>query len=201
METNKFDKDFWDNKYQLNKLGWDMGAVSPPLKEYIDQIQDRDISILLPGAGNSYEAEYLHTHGFCNVDVLDISKKPLENLKSRVKDFPTSSLIHADFFDWNKSYDLIIEQTFFCALDPSLRTKYAVKVNSLLKPNGKLVGLLFDFPLTEAGPPFGGSKAEYLKTFDPRFEIKTLEPCYNSINPRLGNELFIIFEKKFDLHE
>lgn len=178
-----------------------MGSVSPPLKQYADQLDDKDISILIPGAGNSYEAEYLHTSGFSNVDVLDISTAPLENLRSRIPDFPQKRLIRSDFFEWQKSYDLILEQTFFCAIEPRLRNAYAKKMHELLNPKGKLVGLFFDFPLTESGPPFGGSYQEYLNTFEKWFDIHVLERCYNSIKPRSGNELFLIFEKKNHLDE
>ena len=200
--TSKFDSQYWTAKYEANQLGWDMGSVSPPLKAYIDQLErDKDISILIPGAGNSYEAEYLHEQGFLNVDVLDISPAPLENLRSRVPDFPQERLIRTDFFERQKTYDLILEQTFFCALEPGLRPAYAQKMHELLNPKGKLVGLFFDFPLTESGPPFGGSYKEYLKTFEKWFDIKVLERCYNSIKPRSGNELFLIFEKKIHLDE
>ena len=201
MKTSKFDARYWTDKYMTNQLGWDMGSVSPPIKSYVDQLYTKDLSILIPGAGNSYEAEYLHAQGFSNVDVLDISPAPLENLLSRIPDFPKDHLVETDFFDWNRTYDLILEQTFFCALEPRLRNAYAQKMNELLKPGGKLVGLFFDFPLTEAGPPFGGSYQEYVDTFEKWFEIRVLERCYNSIQPRLGKELFLIFEKKTNLDE
>jgi thiopurine S-methyltransferase len=113
-----------------------------------------------------------------------------------VPNFPNSQLIHQDFFAFQGTFDLIIEQTFFCALDPSLRKEYAKKMHSLLKSNGKLVGLLFDFPLAEEGPPFGGSKEEYLSYFKPYFSIEILESSYNSIPPRAGRELFIKLIKK-----
>jgi SAM-dependent methyltransferase len=104
--------------------------------------------------------------------------------------------VQSDFFDHQDSYDLILEQTFFCALSPSLRNDYVTHMHRLLKSGGKLVGLLFQFPLTESGPPFGGSATEYLDRFEPLFSIQTLETCYNSIPPRQGNELFFIFNKK-----
>ena len=66
---------------------------------------------------------------------------------------------------------------------------------ALLNPNGKIVGLLFDFPLTSDGPPFGGSKEEYIPYFKPLFNIEILERCYNSISPRAGRELFFKFQK------
>lgn len=67
---------------------------------------------------------------------------------------------------------------------------------SLLNPKGKLAGLLFDFPLTNEGPPFGGSKTEYINLFSNSFYLKTLEIAHNSIKPRENKELFFIFEVK-----
>lgn len=191
----ELDKTFWENRYQNQQTGWDIGSVSEPLRVYIDTLQNTSISILIPGAGNSYEAEYLFKKGFKNVDVIDIAAQPLKNLQARVPEFPKENLFQTDFFDWNKTYDLILEQTFFCAITPALRPAYAKKMTQLLRPNGKLAGVLFDFPLTENGPPFGGSSEEYQNYFEPYFNIKKLETCYNSIKPREGNELFIIFEK------
>jgi thiopurine S-methyltransferase len=191
----ELDKAFWEERYKNQSTGWDIGAISEPLKVYIDSLENPSISIMIPGAGNSYEAEYFYYKGFKHVDVIDIATQPLKNFQSRVPDFSEENLIQSNFFDWTKSYDLILEQTFFCALDPVLRSAYAKKMSQLLNPNGKLAGVLFDFPLTETGPPFGGSREEYLSYFEPYFKIKKLERCYNSISPRAGNELFIIFEK------
>lgn len=191
----ELDKTFWEERYKNQSTGWDIGTISEPLKTYIESIKDTSISILIPGAGNSYEAEYLYQKGFKNIDVIDIAAQPLKNLKARVPNFPEENLIQINFFDWCKTYDLILEQTFFCALDPTMRPAYAKKMAQLLKPKGKLAGVLFDFPLTESGPPFGGSLEEYQNYFDPYFKIKKFEKCYNSILPRAGKELFIIFEK------
>ena len=195
MKNQKLDQEFWSQKYQTNQLGWDIGEVSPPIKAYIDQLIDKDVSILIPGAGNAYEAAYLYEQGFKNVTVLDIAEEPLANLKERAPAFPEQQMLQEDFFIHDGQYNLIFEQTFFCALDPSLRVDYIDKMKSLLKPGGKLVGLLFDFRLDSVGPPFGGSEDAYTIDFKKRFRLKTLAPCYNSIKPRLGKELFIIFEK------
>lgn len=189
-------KEYWENRYKSNETGWDTGTITEPLKAYFDQIENKNLKILLPGAGNSYEYEYLINKGFTNVTVIDIAKQPLENIKKRMPFYRKHQLVEDDFFNLNQNYDLIIEQTFFCALPPQLREKYVEKTHSLLNKNGKLAGLLFKFPLTEVGPPFGGSKEEYLKLFSNLFEIKILETSYNSIKPREGNELFFIFTKK-----
>lgn len=187
---------FWSSRYRDGLTGWDLGAVSTPLKEYIDQLKNKKLKILIPGAGNSYEAEYLFKSGFSNVYIADISNEPLKNFRQRVPDFPKEHILHTDFFKIEQHFDLILEQTFFCALPVEKRPLYARKLSELLSKNGKLAGVLFSFELTENGPPFGGSREEYLKYFQKYFEIEVLEECYNSIKPRQGNELFIKFRKK-----
>lgn len=193
---NKFTKEFWTKRYQDNETGWDVGTISTPLKEYIDQLKDKDIKILIPGAGNAHEAEYLFTKGFTNVTVIDISELPLKNLQKRLPDFPKENLILTDFFEHKGQYDLIIEQTFFCALDPSFRKQYVAKMLELLKPKGKLVGVFFTDPIDTDHPPFGATKEEYARLFKDGFQFKTCEECVNSIPPRMGRELFINFVKK-----
>ena len=193
MDLNK---NFWDLRYQNNETGWDIGYISTPLKKYIDQLTDKNIKILIPGGGNSYEAEYLHNLDFKNVFVVDISPTALTNLKNRVPDFPKNHLINIDFFKLNNSFDLILEQTFFCVLTPKLRDNYVLKMNQLLRPNGKLVGLLFNIPLNKDRPPFGGTKKEYLFYFKTYFKIEIMELSYNSISERTNIELFIKLIKK-----
>ena len=196
MMTTKLNKEYWENRYVENNIGWDTGKITTPLKEYIDQIKNKNLKILIPGAGNGHEFEYLCKNGFTNIYVNDIAKQPLENIKKRMPEINENKLILDDFFNLDDTFDLILEQTFFCALEPKLRLKYVSKIVSLLVPKGKIFGLLFKFPLTNEGPPFGGSKEEYMILFKNNFNIKTLETAYNSIKPRENNELFFIFEKK-----
>lgn len=185
------DKNFWNNRYAGNQTGWDVGAPTTPLKEFIDTLEDKSIRILIPGCGNAYEAEYLHGQGFENVFVIDIAPLALEGFKKRAPHFPEDHLFCGDFFEHTGQYDLILEQTFFCALNPELRSDYAKKMHELLVSKGKLAGVMFCFELTEKGPPFGGSAEEYRGYFEEYFEIVSLEECKNSIKPRLGNELWV----------
>jgi len=191
----KLNKDYWSSRYQQKNTGWDLGQVSPPIKAYIDQLTDNNIKILIPGGGNSYEAEYLFSQGFKNIFVIDLALEPLNNLLFREPNFPKEQLIQGDFFELEEQFDLVLEQTFFCALPPTYRTDYATKMNNLLKTGGTLSGLIFDTEFEKQGPPYGGSKAEYITYFNPYFKIKTIETCYNSIAPRQDKELFFIFKK------
>jgi hypothetical protein len=193
MKKNKMN--YWEERYQKGETSWDAGKITTPLKEYIDQIKNKDLKILIPGAGNGHEFDYLVNNGFKNVHVIDIAASPLENIAKKNPEYK-SNLIHDDFFNLEEKFDLVIEQTFFCALSPILRNEYAEKMYEILTSSGKIIGLLFDFPLTSEGPPFGGSKHEYQILFSPKFKIRTLERAHNSIKPRENKELFFIFESK-----
>lgn len=183
-------KNFWDKRWQNQNTGWDLGEVSPAIKNYIDQLENKELKVLIPGAGNAYEAEHLISQGFTNITVIDIAPTLIAQLKEKHKDTEALTLIEGDFFEHEGQYDLIIEQTFFCAIDPSIRDAYVDKMYKLLKPKGKLVGLLFNRDF-EGGPPFGGSKQEYEKRFKKKFTINKLEECYCSYPARKDAELWL----------
>jgi methyl halide transferase len=188
-------KEYWNNRYLQHQTGWDIGTVSTPLKEYIDQLSDKSISILIPGGGNSYEALYLLEQGFTDITVIDLAPSVTEKLELQTAAYKSNiKIVTGDFFEFNGSYDLILEQTFFCAIDPALRISYVTKMSELLKPQGKLVGVLFNRAF-EGGPPFGGSEKEYRALFASTFHQIRMEPCYNSIPPRLGSELFVVLSR------
>ena len=187
----KLNEKYWSDLYKKNQTGWDIGYISPPIKEYIDQLTDKSIKILIPGAGKAYEIEYLHNKGFTNCFLLDFSEEPINEFIRRVPSFPKDHILKEDFFAHKGNYDLIIEHTFFSSIKPSLREKYVETVYRLLNKKAKLIGLLFKICFTNNYPPFGGNKKIYTELFSKFFSIYTLETSYNSIKPRNGNELFI----------
>jgi SAM-dependent methyltransferase len=189
------DQEYWDKQYTSNSTGWDLGKVSPPIKEYIDTLENKNTNILIPGCGNTYEAEYLLEKGFTNVTVIDIAPTLVNRLQKKFKNNPNIKIVLGDFFEHKGQYDLVIEQTFFCALPPALREQYVRKMHQLLSNNGKLVGLLFNKKF-EGGPPFGGSKAEYEFLFKNYFYFNKMDLCQNSIAPRANSELFFELKKK-----
>lgn len=193
MQSKTISSGYWDNRYKNNETGWDIGFPAPVLKDYIDQLSDTSLSILIPGCGNAYEAEYLLAQGFTDVTLIDIVPSVTANLEKKFA--PNIGkhirIVTGDFFNHDGKYDLILEQTFLSALDPSLRSQYVDKMRSLLKKGAHLTGVLFSTVFDEEGPPYGGTREEYKKMFGNKFLIKSLEPCYNSIERRMGNEVFI----------
>ncbi|MBX9806712.1 MAG: methyltransferase domain-containing protein, partial [Flavobacteriaceae bacterium] len=103
-------QEYWEAQYKTNATGWDLGKVSPPIKEYIDTLEDKNSSILIPGCGNSHEAEYLLSQGFTNITLIDIAPTLVENLQKKFKNYPNIKIVLGDFFEHKGQYDLVIEQ-------------------------------------------------------------------------------------------
>ena len=205
---NILNKDYWQQRYENGDTGWDVRTVTTPIKKYIDHLGtvenvDKNMKILIPGAGSGHEAAYLWESGFRNVYVCDWAEDAIQRFKNKIPYFPDNQLIIGDFFEIKETFDMIVEQTFFCAINPILRSRYAEKASALLIENrdenktysGVLVGLLFgkEFPFQE--PPFGGTEAEYRTYFNPYFKIVEMKPAHNSIKPREGSELWVKLKK------
>jgi SAM-dependent methyltransferase len=192
----KLDASYWQDRWENSNTPWDIGYASPAIIQFVESKVSKDAKILIPGCGNAYEAEALMERGFTNVNIIDISPSAIEAFKKRVPEFPEEQILCADFFQLEaEDYDVVIEQTFFCALDPVQREAYVRKMHEILKNDGLLTGLLFNVPLNTDHPPFGGSKTEYIPLFNSHFHILEMEVSKLSIKPRLGNELFICLKK------
>ncbi|MGX5820412.1 methyltransferase domain-containing protein [Chitinophaga lutea] len=188
------DQTYWNTRYERGETEWDMGEASAPLRHYFDQLPNKNLRILIPGGGNSYEAKYLWDNGFRDVTVLDISSVVVERLKRKHQQTGIK-FIQGDFFEHEGEYDLIVEQTFLSALDPVLRQAYARHMYDLLWEEGRLIGVLFNREFDPPGPPFGGGIKIYRRMFQPYFHFKTFAPCNNSHPARHGKEVFINFQK------
>jgi len=191
-----FSSNYWENRYKNDQDRWDVGYITPPLKRIIDDLENKETKILIPGAGQAHAAEYAHKQGFKNVYICDWAPAALERIQQLIPEFPEDHFLCQDFFTIEEKFDVIIEQTFFCALPPSKRRLYIEKSATFLHPEGVLTGLLFGIQFPKAGPPFGGDEAEYRQLFSDHFHLETLEACTDSIPSRLGNELFIRAIKK-----
>lgn len=188
-------KEYWNNRWINKQTGWDISQASPALVKILNKYP-KDASILIPGCGNAYEAEYLIKNDYKNITLIDISEELCNNLKAKFSVYKNApKIICGDFFEHNGQYDLILEQTFFCAIEPKMRENWCSKMNALLKDTGKVEGLLFNIIFEKAGPPFGGSQVEYEQMFTKYFSKVQFNECLTSIAPRKGTEIEFILEK------
>ncbi len=194
--NNSNDQTYWNTRWENQHTGWAIGYPAPAICRYIDQYKNKQASILIPGCGHAYEAAYLIEKGFENLTLLDISPVAVAQLQYTFRDYPQVNIYCQDFFEHQGLYDLLIEQTFFCAIPVEKRSLYARHAAALLNKSGKIAGLLFNREFEAPGPPFGGNAEQYRLYFDPYFTVKTMEPCTHSIAARENKELFILLQKK-----
>jgi len=187
---------YWNTLYTSQNTGWDIGYVSTPLKEYFDQLKDKSIRILIPGAGRAWEAEYLYKLGFKNTFILDFSEEAILEFKNRCQWFPENQIIYEDFFNHSDTYNLIVEQTFFSSFNPYKRQNIVSQYYNLLSNGGKVMGILFNHEFDFDGPPFGGNPKIYKQLFGTYFNFEVFKTAYNSITPRKGREVFLLLRKK-----
>ncbi len=195
MEVNKNEEKYWDKRYRDSNTGWDIGYANPALVSFVKQNFPKETKILIPGAGSAYELAALYNEGYHQVYALDFSKTAKNSFHQENPSIPIEKYLCMDFFELNRSFDLVLEQTFFCALPPSFRLRYRNHMKSIIKKGGVPAGLMFDM-VKEDGPPFGGNRTEYEALFGEDFNIDILEKTDKSIEPRLGKEFFVKFIRK-----
>jgi methyl halide transferase len=198
-ESKEYKKEDWQRHYDENDMGWDLGQVAPPFIRLWEEGQLPLGKVLIPGCGRGHEVLYLAGNGF-DVTGVDYSEGAVSHLQNALKERNLKGqILHQDFFSLENShdglYDLVIEQTFFCAISPRQRTGYVQNVLRLLKPGGMLVGLFYHTD-KEGGPPYNTTREDIESHFLENFEILKLEKEAKSAEQRKDKEWLAILKKK-----
>lgn len=205
----KKNRDFWNEKYIQNHTPWDINEAAPEIVKYFDKVFDKEKIkklIAIPGCGKGHDAFYIASKNF-EVYGFDFAEEAI-NFCNKKKDKLNLEKIHfynTDFFSllgdnkWKEKFDFVIEHTFYCALNPSLKEKYIETINYILKKNGKLLGLFFIDPDKKDGPPFGSSLSEIRDLFKYGFkevaELKQVNCLHSGISLE-RKEYLGLFEKQ-----
>lgn len=195
-DVNKFQ--FWEDIYLKNDTGWDLGKPTPVFKDISNKIKIGKVVII--GCGRGYDAVMFAKKGF-EVTAVDFSPSAINFLDNLSKEQNVKvNTILEDIFTIKKKFknyfDYIIEQTCFCAIDIKRRLEYEKLVRSILKENGKLIGLWYPIgkTISEGGPPWGVSVRE-LKLVFKNWYVEMEEYSSKSIQKRKNREKLIIFKK------
>jgi methyl halide transferase len=189
----------WQRHYDEGDLGWDLGQVAPPFIKLFESKMIVPGKTLVPGCGRGHEVIYLAENGF-EVTAVDYSTGAVDHLKSTVQERKLKcEVLHMNFFEMdavhNGVYDLLIEQTFFCAISPEQRPSYVSTVARALKPGGMIAGLFYHTE-GEGGPPFNTTREDIVEHFSDSFEIQQLSKTENSAEQRKNKEWLAILIKK-----
>ena len=167
METD------WEERYRKEDTPWDKGEAAPGLIDWLNkQNLARETRVLVPGCGRGHDASSWAKAGF-ETTGLDLSENALSDARQKYESLPNLAFFPGNFLEGKpqEAYDLIFEHTLYCAIDPSRRDEYAQALHYWLKPGGYFLAIHFVFPLNEEGPPFGASKEEIIKRFEPGLEL------------------------------
>ena len=198
---------YWDGRFATLDTPWELGRPSSVLLEALDAAQGLGLSVrgartLSPGCGRGEDAIALAERG-AEVTALDWSQCAIAELSKRIESLGPAvrgriTVASGDFFaEAPGPLDLVVEHTFFCALDPSRRPQYAEALGRIVRPGGFLVGNFFvvsegeigslpNMSLTRqgVGPPFAATAEEIRGLFSPSFQLFELRPALHPEDDR-----------------
>ncbi|KAG0554993.1 hypothetical protein KC19_12G135600 [Ceratodon purpureus] len=184
----------WEQCWQEGITPWDVQGVTPVVAQLLRANQLRDGKALVPGCGSGYDVVAMGSPTR-SVIGLDISPTALHQAHQLAHNSPHAAQFvefqNADFFSFSPpfKFDLVFDYTFFCAIDPSLRPRWAHKMADLLAVDGELITLMFPLDDHEGGPPFAVSMDAYEKVLSPcGFRLVSCNSEIPSLNNRTGLE-------------
>ena len=191
---------FWEDIYLADDAGWDLGCVTPIFKFIAESISPGKLCIL--GCGRGYDAIMFAQKGF-DVTAVDFAPSAIQAVHELADEAAVFvKTVETDIFslrtDFANTFEYIIEQTCFCAINPNRRKDYEKLVRQILEPAGKLIGLWFplDKSVTDDGPPWGTTIDEVKALFINGWKVEQEEFPDLSIEPRKNREKLIIFQKQ-----
>ncbi len=177
-------------RYQLGDTPWDKGFAAPPLVDFLTRHPIRD-EVFVPGSGSGHDVRALALHGAI-VTGFDLSVTAIAQACANPP-LGNESYVLGDLFDLPASlfgcFDWVVEHTCFCAIPPLRRLDYVRAITQLLKPGGHYFAIFYLTPEAEQGPPFGVTREEIGKLFDPAFKLLEEWIPARTFEGREGREL------------
>jgi len=177
----------WEARYRSGEIPWDLGEAPPILAQLLGKIVERDLDILVPGAGYGHDA-LAWAHAGHRATAVDIAPTAVAGVAARAREAGLDlDAIVADLFalpeDWRGRFDAVWEQTCFCAVNPDQRALYVDAMADVLKPGGMLYALLWNHGM-EGGPPWSINESDVRTWFTTRFEVEHVDDVEQSAGER-----------------
>lgn len=192
------DAAFWSDKYRTGHDRWELGRAAPPLSRWLAEHPVSGRRVLVPGCGRGNEARLFAKAGNRVVGV-DLAPEAIAAArKLAVRDGVEVDFRVGDVCALGADplrYDLVVEHTCLCALDPRRRVEYATAMTDVLVRGGELWGLFYAHG-RPGGPPFAIDRDGLLALFSPRLELAHEETPRDSIATRMGEEILAVFRKR-----
>lgn len=185
--------DGWEKSWREGVTPWDLGQPTPILLHLLQTGSLPKGRALVPGCGSGHDVIAIASPDRYVVG-LDISESAIEiatKLSSSSSNANYHTFLKTDFFTWQPTglFDLVFDYTFFCAIEPDMRSAWASRIQDLLKPNGELITLMFPISDHVGGPPYKVSVADYEEVLHSvGFRATSILDNELAIGPRQGRE-------------
>jgi SAM-dependent methyltransferase len=172
---------YWEERYRNDSTPWDLKGPCPVFVDLLDSPRAPPRGrTAFPGCGAGHDVRLFRERGYDAIG-FDFAFEP--------RGVPFERL---DVFDLGmhhrSEFDLIVEYTCYCAIDPARRAEYASSLAAALKPGGLLLALLFPVAEKEGGPPFAVSDREIPEVLGRELEMLSIESPLTSDPPRFRME-------------
>lgn len=183
----------WEKCWEQDVTPWDLGQPTPVIVHLHQTGALPKGRTMVPGCGSGYDvvAMACPERYVVGVDLSDKAIKKAIELSSSLPNADYFTFLKEDFFTWHPTelFDLIFDYTFFCAIDPGMRSAWASRMESLLKPDGELITLMFPISDHDGGPPYKVSIADYEEVLHPLgFKAVSIVENDMAIGARKGRE-------------
>ena len=176
-------KEYWEEIYfskAIDEVSWYQRVPETSL-ELIKRIgEDKDVSIIDVGGGDSFLVDELIKLGYNNITVLDISENAINRAKQRLGDVAKNVrwvISNVTEFSADQKYDIWHDRAAFHFLtEDSDIEKYKTLVSSNLKNNGHFILATF----AENGPD--KCSGFFVRKYSKKDQALKFKNCFNALD-------------------
>lgn len=196
IDTPQYWTDIYNN--EVNP-GWNLNEPAEAFKDMLPRLKLPKSRILVLGCGEGHDAALFAKAGHV-VTAVDFSREAIARGKKKYADLSEKLIFYeSDIFhlpqEWNHSFDVVVEHTCFCAIEPTKRNEVVRLYRRMLHEEGQLLAVFFTME-KRSGPPFGATEWEIRKRTEQGFHYLFWGRLRNSLPQRQGRELFVLAKKK-----
>ncbi len=197
------ERDFWQGLYEKGDTRFDVGAPSPPLMDWLDAHPIVASRAIVPGCGYGHDVIELAQRGLSTVGV-DFAPAAVQAGRAAADRAGLSSrarFLECDVFslgsEHDGAYDLLFEQTCYCAITPARRDDYAALAARLVAPGGTLLFVVYPADGHQGGPPFAIDPTEVEPRFAAWFDLLWMGAPERPSKPtRAGKEQLAVLRRR-----
>jgi thiopurine S-methyltransferase len=197
------DKNFWINAWEEGRTGFHQQNFHPKLVQYFPKLSPHEGQrVFVPLCGKTHDMLWLLKQGLkvqgvelyegAVAEFFDENNLPAPKIqtdgafKNYLLDDITISVGDIFAFPENDPFDFIYDRAALVALPEYMRKDYAKKITCLIKPQGKMLLITYEYhPEEMMAPPFSVPDEEIQKLYAEHFSIQLLE----SEKPKEGTRL------------